>query len=326
MTGATGLVGAWLVKELVRQGAYCVVLMHDCDPQSELIRSGTLDEVTVVNGALENFNSLERAINEQEIQTVFHLGAQPIVSVAHRNPLPTFETNIRGTYNLLEACRIHNSMVKSVIIASSDKAYGESAILPYTEDMPLAGKHPYEVTKSCTDLIAQSYAHTYNLPIAIARCGNIFGGGDLNWSRIIPGVIRSFLRGESPIIRSDGTYIRDYIYVEDVALAYLTLAEWMTSKIAGQGFNFSPERPLTVLELTNMIAKVMRTENIKPTILNQACGEIKSQYLDSTKALEQLDWKPKFTIEAGLEKTVEWYRDFFSKQTNQSTMQLYGRK
>ena len=213
VTGATGIVGSWLVKRLLELGAYVVALVRDWDPQTELVRSGDILRTNVVNGRLEDYDTLERAINEHEIDTVFHLGAQPIVTTALRNPLPTFEANIRGSYNLLEACRVHRSLVKRVVVASSDKAYGDAPSLPYTEDMPANGRHPYDVSKSCTDLLALSYAHTYDLPVTVARCGNIYGGGDLNWSRIVPGTIRSLWHGERPIIRSNGLFTRDYIYV-----------------------------------------------------------------------------------------------------------------
>lgn len=313
VTGATGLVGSWLIKSLIKQHAYVVALIRDYDHQSELIRSGCIEQISTVNGALEDYSAIERAINEHEITTVFHLGAQPIVSVAQRNPLATFESNVRGTYNVLEACRVHRDLVRHIVVASSDKAYGHSDILPYTEDMPLNGKQPYEASKSCTDLITQSYAASYNLPATIARCGNIYGGGDLNWSRIVPGTIRSYLRGEAPIIRSDGTFIRDYIYVEDVADAYMRLCE-MQSKtdIAGQGFNFSPETPLTVLELVDIIAKSMNCGHLKPIIQSQAQGEIQSQYLDSSKAASILKWLPSFSHEQGITKTIEWYRNYLS--------------
>ena len=201
VTGATGIVGSWLVKRLVQEGAYVVTLIRDWDPQSELIRTGDVNHTTVVNGALEDYPILERAINEHNIDTVFHLGAQTIVGSASRSPLPTFESNIRGTYNLLEACRVHGNLVKRIVVASSDKAYGEAVTLPYTEDMALNGRHPYDASKSCADLLASTYAHSYDLPVAIARCGNIYGGGDLNWSRIVPGTIRSLLRNQNPIDR-----------------------------------------------------------------------------------------------------------------------------
>src|ERR1700742_2229161 len=223
VTGATGMVGYWLVKDLIAAGARVVCLVRDPDPQSGFYRSGDYQKVSLVQGDIENYASLERAINDHEVETVFHLAAQPIVGVAHRNPLPTFETNVRGTYNLLEACRVHSSLVKRVVIASSDKAYGEHDDLPYTEGMALQGKHPYEVSKSCADLITQAYQHTYALPVAILRCGNIYGGGDLNWSRIVPYAIRCFLEGKRPVIRSDGKFVRDYIYVKDVSRSYMTV-------------------------------------------------------------------------------------------------------
>ncbi|MBX9772280.1 MAG: NAD-dependent epimerase/dehydratase family protein [Candidatus Obscuribacterales bacterium] len=313
VTGATGLVGSWLVKDLLNHGAYVVVLIRDHDPQSELIRSGDINKTSVVNGALEDYATLERAINENEISAVFHLGAQPIVGAAQRNPLPTLETNIRGTYNLLEACRVHRNLVNQIVVASSDKAYGESGTLPYTEDMPLKGVHPYEVSKTCTDLITQSYASSYKLPATIARCGNIYGGGDLNWSRIVPGTIRSFLSGEAPVIRSDGKFIRDYIYVEDVAAAYLQLGQAINERdLTGEAFNFSPESPLTVLELVELIAKIMKTSHLKPIIQNQAQGEIISQYLDSSKAASVLGWRTSFNHQSGMEKTITWYRNYLN--------------
>ncbi len=319
VTGATGLVGSWLVKDLLSQGAHVVVLIRDHDPQSELIRSGDINKTSVVNGALEDYATLERAINENEIGAVFHLGARPIVGAAQRNPLPTLETNIRGTYNLLEACRVHRNLVNQIVVASSDKAYGESGTLPYTEDMPLKGVHPYEVSKSCTDLITQSYASSYKLPAVIARCGNIYGGGDLNWSRIVPGTIRSLLREEAPIIRSDGKFIRDYIYVEDVTTAYLQLGQAINEcDIAGEAFNFSPESPLTVLELVELIAKIMKSSHLKPIIQNQAHGEIISQYLDSSKAASVLCWKTNFNHQFGMEKTIAWYRNYLNTLQEQN--------
>ncbi len=314
VTGASGIVGSWLVKRLVREGAYVVALVHDWDPQTELIRSGDIAKVNVVNGALEEYATLERAINEHEVDTVFHLAAQPIVSTALRNPLPTFETNIRGSYNLLEACRIHRGLVKQVVVASSDKAYGDAETLPYTEDMPLHGRHPYDVSKSCTDLIALSYAHTYRLPIAVARCGNIYGGGDLNWSRIVPGTIRSVLQGERPILRSNGLYTRDYIYVDDVVDAYMATADGLArEEIFGQAFNFSPESRVSVIEITRLLLKLMERTDLEPVILDQVTAEIKDQYLDASKARRMLNWAPRFTLEQGLADTIRWYRAFLGQ-------------
>jgi len=313
VTGATGMVGSWLVRELLAQGAYVVVLVRDADPQSELIRSQTIKRVTVVNGVLEDLWVMERAINQQEIDTVFHLGAQTTVGTARRFPLQTFEANVRGTYNLLEVCRLHQSVVKRVVVASSDKAYGDQVLLPYTEETTLQGRYPYDVSKSCGDLIAQSYFHTYALPVAIARCGNIYGGGDLNWSRVVPGTIRSILKGERPIIRSDGTFIRDYIYVKDAARAYMQLAEHLANEsVQGQGFNFSIGKPLTVLEIVGVIQKLMHAEHLQPVIQNKAKGEILNQYLSSEKAERLLKWQPSCGLEKGLEETISWYQEFLS--------------
>jgi len=318
VTGATGIVGAWLVKELLARGAFVVALVLDADPQSEFYRAGDDRRVTVVNGALEDFNTLQRAINLHETDTVFHLGAQTIVGVANRYPLATFEANIRGTYNLLEACRVLNTLVKRVVIASSDKAYGDQPTLPYTEESPLIGMHPYDVSKSCADLIAQTYHHTYDLPVTIARCGNIYGGGDLNWSRIVPGTIRSLMRGERPIIRSDGMFVRDYVYVKDIVLAYMRLAEALDEApihdaVHGGAFNFSAERPLNVLELVGIIQRLMGREDVQVDIRATAWGEIKDQYLSSAKAAELLRWQPAYTLEQGLTETIAWYRDYLNR-------------
>jgi CDP-glucose 4,6-dehydratase len=312
VTGATGIVGSWLVKRLLGVGAHVVALVRDWDPQSELVRSGDIMHTSVVNGRLEEFGTLERAINEHEVDTVFHLGAQPIVTTALRSPLPTFESNIRGSYNLLEACRIHRSLVTRVVVASSDKAYGDVPALPYTEDMPANGRHPYDVSKSCTDLLAMTYAHTYDLAVAVARCGNIYGGGDLNWSRIVPGTIRSLHRGEAPIIRSNGLFTRDYLYVQDVVDAYLALAERCPDDgVKGEAFNFSPEMPMTVLEMTKIIQGLMGRGDLAPVILDQARGEIRDQYLDSAKAKTRLGWTARHRLEAGMAETIAWYQHFF---------------
>ncbi len=311
VTGATGIVGSWLVKHLLQEGAYVVALVRDWDPQSELIRSGDINRISVVSGALEDYQAVDRAINEHETDTVIHLAAQAIVGTALRSPMPTFEANIRGTWHVLDACRVHRSLVKRIVVASSDKAYGDVETLPYTEDMPANGRHPYDVSKSCTDLIAMTYAHTYGLPIAIARCGNIYGGGDLNWSRIVPGTIRSLAAGERPIIRSNGKFIRDYVFVKDVVEAYLLLADASPRPdVKGEAFNFSPEQPTTVLEITATIQQAMQRPDLEPVVLDQAKAEIQDQYLDSTKARRVLGWMPRYSLADGLTETIAWYRAF----------------
>lgn len=315
VTGATGLVGSWLVKALLKRKSIIVALVRDIDYQAEFYRSGDYLQTNIVNGSLENFSTIERAINEYEVDTVFHLGAQTIVGAAFREPLQTFESNIRGTYYILEACRRHREFVKEIVIASSDKAYGIADKLPYTEDMPLKGSHPYDVSKSCTDLLAQTYSHTYNMPIAIARCGNIYGGGDLNWSRIIPGTILSLLNNKRPIIRSDGKYIRDYIYIKDIVDAYINLAESITEKnIYGEAFNFSTESRMAVIEIVNKIRSIMNREDLEPQILNLNLKEIPEQSLSAEKAHEILGWYSKYDLEKGLSETVDWYKNFFNKK------------
>jgi len=315
VTGATGIVGSWMCSELLDQGAHVVALIKDADPQSELIRTGNINRLTVVNGNLEDFWTVERAINEHNIHTVIHLGAQAIVGSALRSPLPTFETNIRGTYNILEACRMHPDLVKSVVVASSDKAYGEHDTLPYMEDAPLIGRHPYDVSKTCADLIAQSYHQTYDLPVGIARCGNIYGGGDLNWSRIVPTAIRAYFEGQSPIIRSDGTFVRDYLYVKDAVSGYLHLAEALQQdEIKGQAFNFGNESPVTVLELVAEIQELMEAQHLDPDVQGTAKAEIHSQYLSSAKARDILSWSPANDLRSGLVETIAWYREFLEAE------------
>ena len=310
ITGATGLVGSWLVKSLVSLGADVVCLVRDWIPQSELVTTGILSQVKVIRGDVTSQALLERILGEYEIDTVIHLAAQTIVGIANRNPVSTFEANIAGTWCLLEACR-HSPKVKQVVIASSDKAYGEQTQLPYQEDQPLQGKHPYDVSKSCGDLIAQTYAHTYNLPLVIARCGNFYGGGDLNWNRIVPGTIRSILRGNPPIIRSDGHYVRDYFYVEDGAAAYTLLAEKLAENrdLIGHAFNFSNEIQIEVLDIVKEIIRLMNSD-LNLEIQNQATYEIRHQYLSAAKARKMLDWYPLFSLETGLIKTIAWYQNF----------------
>jgi CDP-glucose 4,6-dehydratase len=312
VTGATGLVGSWLVKGLVAAGADVVCLVRDWVPQSDLVRSQTIEQVKVIRGDIRDQPLLERALGEHEISTVIHLSAQTIVGIANRNPISTFETNIQGTWALLEACR-RSPTVKSIVIASSDKAYGDQEVLPYDEETPLRGQHPYDVSKSCADLIAHTYAVSYDLPVTVTRCGNFYGGGDLHWNRIVPGTIRSIIRGERPVIRSDGNYVRDYFYVEDGAAAYLSLAEqmFMRSTLRGEAFNFSNELQITVRELVERILVLMDSK-LEPDIRNEASNEIRHQYLSAAKARQVLNWSPLFTLDEGLRRTIAWYTEFFA--------------
>jgi CDP-glucose 4,6-dehydratase len=313
VTGCTGLLGSWLCKELICRKAIVVGLIRDWVPKSVLINDRYIDEMNIVRGDICDFQTMERIINEYEIEVVFHLAAQTIVGTANRNPLSTFESNIKGTWNILEACR-RVPTVKKIIIASSDKAYGDQPVLPYDEDMPLQGTHPYDVSKSCADLIAKTYHTTYGTPVCITRCGNFYGGGDLNFNRLIPGTIRALLNDEQPVIRSDGSYVRDYFYVEDGVHAYLHLAEKMDDKaILGEAFNFSNELQISVLELVEKIISLMGKENIEPEVLGIARNEIIHQSLSAEKARKMLDWTPSHTLDEALEKTIDWYKKFFEE-------------
>ncbi len=313
VTGGTGFLGSYLVKKLVNYGANVTILVRDYVPQSNIYMGEEYKKVNAVHGSLEDYLLIERILGEYEIETVFHLAAQAIVGVANRNPLGTFISNIEGTWNILEAAR-KSPLIKEVIVASSDKAYGDQEKLPYDENMPLQGKHPYDVSKSCADLIAQTYYETYKLPVCITRCGNLYGGGDLNFNRIIPQSIQSILNKEAPVIRSDGSFIRDYFYIEDAVEAYINLAEKVVElNLGGQAFNFSNEIQLTVLELVNKILKVMGSD-IKPIVLNQGSNEIIHQYLSAKKARTVLGWSPKYTVDEGLSKTIEWYKGFLKKE------------
>jgi len=308
VTGATGLLGSWLTQELVASGADVVCLIRDWVPQSRFLTEAVDRHATIVRGELEDFDIILRAINEYEIDTVFHLGAQTIVGTAARSTLSTFEANIRGTWNVLEASQQCRRLVNRVIIASSDKAYGQHEALPYTEDTPLQGRYPYDVSKSCADLLSLSYFHTYGLPVLVTRCGNLFGGGDLNFNRLIPGTIRSALQGDRPIIRSDGTFVRDYFYVRDAVAAYMRAAEQLEDlQLAGEAFNFGNETPLSVVEIVEQTLALMGLTGLSPVILNQASNEIPRQYLDCSKARARLSWEPKFSIEDGLRECIDWY-------------------
>jgi CDP-glucose 4,6-dehydratase len=310
VTGATGLVGGWLVRRLLGLGADVVCVVRDSVPQSELVRSGSIDRVKVARGDVRDQALLERVLGEYEVDTVIHLAAQTIVGIANRNPASTFESNIAGTWALLEACR-RSPLVRQVVLASSDKAYGDHDRLPYDEDAPLRGRHPYDVSKSCADLIGQAYATTYGLPVVVTRCGNFYGGGDLNWNRIVPGTVRSVIRGQRPVIRSDGLFVRDYFYAEDGAAAYTLLAERLAADpdLRGEAFNFSNETQVTVLDLVRKIVALMGSD-LEPEVRNDASNEIRLQYLSAAKARRVLGWEPLFTLDEGLARTIDWYKRF----------------
>lgn len=319
ITGATGFIGSWLTGTLVEKGAHVVILVRDEHPKE---KSPHLEESYsklsgIVWGDITNYGVIERIFNEYEIDTCFHLAAQAIVGVANRAPLSTFESNIKGTWNILEVAR-NSQMLKRLVIASSDKAYGEHEGLPYTEEYHLNAIHPYDTSKACADMLAHTYFHTYGLSVAITRCANTYGGGDLNFSRIIPDTIRSVLQGKNPVIRSDGTPVRDYLYVLDAVNAYLTLAEKMDSEeVRGQVFNFGTESPVTVLDLVNTIIRISGRTSLKPVVAGKGKtrGEIQKQYLSIEKAKRMLGWTPKYSLEKGLEETIKWYENFLAELT-----------
>jgi CDP-glucose 4,6-dehydratase len=315
VTGASGLMGSWIVRALVELNADVVCLVRDWVPLSELVQAGMLDRVKVVRGDVRDAAMVTRTLAEYEVNTVLHLAAQTIVGTANRSPVDTLEVNIAGTWVVLEAVRQITS-VRQLVLASSDKAYGDQEVLPYTENMPLHGLHVYDVSKSCADLIAQAYAKSYRTPVAITRCGNFYGGGDLNWNRLVPGTIRSLVDGKRPLIRSDGNLIRDYVYAEDAVGAYLLLAEKLAEnpELRGEAFNFSNENQITVLDMVARISALMGLD-IVPDVRDEASNEILHQYLSAAKARRMLNWSPRYSIEDGLTRTIAWYRDFLAAST-----------
>ncbi|HDQ72643.1 MAG TPA: NAD-dependent epimerase/dehydratase family protein [Chloroflexi bacterium] len=312
VTGCTGFLGSWLTMTLVDAGSAVVGLIRDEVPFSQLRRSGYDERIAIARGDITDYACVERVLAEYEIDTVFHLAAQTIVPIGNRAPLSTFESNIKGTWTLLEAAR-RSPKISRVVVASSDKAYGVHETLPYTEDAPLQGCYPYDVSKTCADLIARAYFVTYQAPVAVTRCANLYGGGDLNWSRIFPGTIRSVILGERPIVRSDGTMMRDYLYVQDAVRAYLTLAEQMgRPEVQGEAFNFGMDDPKSVLEIVQAIITVSGRTDLEPVVLDNAPNEIQAQYLDSHKAKRVLGWKPAYSFGIGIEETLAWYRDYLT--------------
>jgi CDP-glucose 4,6-dehydratase len=320
VTGATGFVGSWLTKSLVEKKANVIALIRDHVPDSPLIYTGTYSKLkSVVEGDIIDYGTVNRVFNEYDINICFHLAAQTIVGAANRSPLPTFETNIKGTWNILEVA-LKTKTLERIIIASTDKIYGEPVKLPITEDHPLSATYPYDASKACIEILTRTYFKTYGLPVGITRCCNIYGGGDLNFSRIIPDAIRSIVFNKNPIIRSDGTPVRDFIYITDVVNAYLTLAENLDKKnVKGEAFNFGSNSPIKILDLVNKIIKVSG-KNLKPVIKGEGKpkGEISEQYLSSEKARKILKWEPKIPLEIGMKKTINWYENFFAKTSKES--------
>jgi len=312
VTGCTGFLGSWLTAALLERGAEVVGLVRLREPESQLVRTGLINRIEQVSGELLDYDLLRRTLVECRIDTVFHLAGQTIVGVANREPVETFETNIRGTWLLLEAAR-QTPSVRGIVVASSEKAYGEQLNLPYREEYPLQGRHPYEVSKSCADLIAQSFAHTYGQAIAVTRCSNLYGGGDLNWNRLIPGTIRSVLSGQRPVIRSDGSFRRDYLYVADAVLGYLMLAEHLTEPaVRGQPFNLGSGCPVSALELVQTIVAISGRPELEPIILNEVKHEIQDEYLSPRKAAEAVGWRQQYSLARGLEEAMAWYRAYLN--------------
>lgn len=311
VTGATGLLGGWLVRELVERDADVVSLVRDRVSPSPLNDPAVRQRVTEVSGEVQDLELMVRVVNEYAIETVFHLAAQTIVGTALRDPISTFTSNVQGTWCVLDACR-RAGTVGRIVVASTDKVYGNQPALPYVEDAPLLGRHPYDVSKACADLVAQSYAATYGLPVVVTRFGNLFGGGDFNWDRIIPGTIRAALRGANPIIRSDGTPVRDYVFVRNAVDAYLRLAQQADRpELRGRVYNFSENRPMSVADICRKTLAAAGRPDLETVIEGTARHEIQDQWLDSTRARHELDWTPRFSLEAALAETVEWYAAYF---------------
>lgn len=307
VTGFEGFVGSNLTKQLLSRDAHVVGLDIKIHRKGTILDKTDYNNMVVVKGSVCNYGLVKKLIDRYKVEVVFHLAAESLVGDCQKDPARALSTNIRGTWSVLEACR-HSSSITSIAVASSDKAYGNQDVLPYRENMPLQGKHPYDVSKSCADLIAYTYYHTYGVPVAITRCGNIFGPGDFNFSRLVPDTIRCVLTGKMLLIRSDGMFTRDYIYVDDVINGYMILAEKLKKfKLAGEAFNFSNQSPIVAKELVDRIFKLAcKKPNYR--ILNIAKYEIKQQYLSSRKARKILSWKPRVNLETGLLRTIEWYK------------------
>ncbi len=314
ITGFEGFLGSNLTKTLISLRAKIYGLDIRVKRNETILTKADYRKITVIKGSVTNYKLVERIINKNKINVIFHLAAEAIVGKSYANPLGAFSTNITGTWNILQVCR-NSASIQLVIIASSDKAYGSHKKLPYSEDAPLQGNHPYDVSKSCADLIANTYSHTYGLPVAITRCGNIYGPGDFNFSRLIPDAFKSLILNKVLKIRSDGSYVRDYIYIDDIVDGYIKIAElFKKKKLSGESFNLSDERPMSVIKLLNEINKLgFYCKKLRYKILNTAEYEIKKQYLSSVKANSILSWKPGYRLEVGLRKTAKWYMEYFNK-------------
>ena len=315
VTGGTGFLGAWIIQKLLSRGANVICLSRERGLEKEIIEPDLLQRVTVVYSDIRDRPLLENILQEHSVVTLFHLAAQAIVGAANANPVLTLEINIGGTTAVLEACR-RCPGVKEIIVASSDKAYGDAGEQAYDEDMPLRGKHPYDVSKACADMIVRSYASTFGLPAVVTRCGNFYGPGDLNWNRIVPGTIRSLYEGVRPVIRSDGKYVRDYFYIEDAADAHLMIAENLPRKpkLHGEAFNFSNETRVTVLELVEKIITLMGSD-LRPEVRNEVSYEIRHQLLSARKARREFGWHPRFNLDEGLGRAITWYREFLKSRS-----------
>jgi CDP-glucose 4,6-dehydratase len=312
VTGATGFLGSWLCKELVDRGAFVVAFVRDDIPLGPLKTMCVYDKLgAIAEGDITKYDNVKRVFDEYEIDTCFHLAAQTQVTIANTSPLGTLDTNVRGTWNILEAARC-SPKLKRLVIASTDKVYGEPVKLPITEDHPLLASYPYDASKACVEVLARMYFKTYGVPLALTRCCNIYGGGDMNFLRIIPDSVRSVLQGKNPVIRSDGSPVRDFIYVKDAVSAYMLLAESIGKPgVNGEAFNFGSNAPINMLDLVKKIIEASGNKKVKPDVQGKSKpnAEIDRQYLSPAKAEKALGWKPKYKLEQGLKETLQWYKD-----------------